>query len=584
MTQFRRRPQTTPHCFTSNLRTYVCVDIAKVCKTGRALLAAVVLTLGVPALADGLVDNVNGITLDEKGQVVRFTGLTVTADGRVGHLIRQGEKPSTDTNWRADWRLDGKGRTLLPGLFDAHGHVMGLGIAALTLDLSDTKTLAEAQAKVADYAKAHPERRWILGRGWNQEIWGLGRFPTAADIDLVVADKPVLLERVDGHAVWANSAALSAAGVTPKSVSPPGGRIEKLANGAPAGVLVDAASALVEKAVPQPLPSERDLALATAQDILLSLGITAIADMGTSPEDWNTMRRAGDKGALRIRLVSYANSIDTALSIAGAGQTPWLYDDRLRMVGIKMYADGALGSRGACLKKAYADAPGQTGLCFIDDTKMRNIMSRAAMNNLQVATHAIGDAANAQVLSAIEELVQTYKGDRRWRIEHAQIVDPVDLARFGKNGIIASMQPVHETSDRKMAEARLNPPRLAGAYAWASMLRNGGVLAFGSDVPVESANPFPGIAVAITREDADGQPFGGWQPQERVTREQALAAFTTGAAFAGQAEDRIGRLSPGYRADFILVDVDPMLSTPAELRATKVSETWVGGKRVFRAK
>jgi len=561
--------------FTANIRDFR--DLWRVAPLALLLVAG-------PALADGLVDNVNGITLDEKGQLVRFTGLTVTPEGNVGRLIRQGEKPSTDKNWRADWRLDGKGRTLLPGLFDAHGHVMGLGIAALTLDLSDTRSLAEAQARIADYAKAHPERRWILGRGWNQEVWRLGRFPTAADIDAVVADKPVLLERVDGHAQWGNSAALAAAGITAKTMSPPGGRIEKLASGAPAGVLVDGATSLVEKAVPQPLPAERDLALATAQDILLSLGITAIADMGTSPEDWNTMRRAGDKGALRVRFVSYANSIDTAVSIAGSGPTPWLYGDRLRMVGIKVYADGALGSRGACLKQAYADAPGQTGLCFLDDTKMRNIMSRAAMNNLQVATHAIGDAANAQVLSAIEELVETYKGDRRWRIEHAQIVDPADLPRFGRNGIIASMQPVHQTSDRTMAEARLGPSRLAGAYAWASMLRNGSTLAFGSDVPVESANPFPGLAAAITREGADGQPFGGWQPQERVTREQALAAFTTGAAFAGQAEDRIGRLSPGYRADFILVNVDPMLSTPAELRATKVDETWVGGKRAFRAK
>ncbi len=540
--------------------------------------------LGTPALADGLVDNVNGITLDEKGQVVRFTGLTVTADGKIGKLIRQGEKPSADKNWRPDWRLDGKNRTLLPGLFDAHGHVMGLGIAALTLDLSDTKSLAEAQARIADYAKAYPERRWILGRGWNQEVWNLGRFPTAADIDVVVADKPVLLERVDGHAQWGNTAALAAAGITAKTVSPAGGRIEVLANGAPAGVLVDGAMALIEKAVPQPLPAERDLALASAQDVLLSLGITAIADMGTSPEDWNTMRRAGDKGALRVRLITYANSVDTAISIAGAGPTPWLYDDRLRMVGIKVYGDGALGSRGACLKKPYADAPTQTGLCFLDDTKMRNILSRAAMNNLQVATHAIGDAANAQILSAIEELSETYKGDRRWRIEHAQIVDPADLPRFGKNGIIASMQPVHQTSDRTMAEARLGPNRLAGAYAWASMLKNGSVLAFGSDVPVESANPFPGLAAAITREGADGQPFGGWQPQERISREAALAAFTTGAAFAGQAEDRIGRLAPGYRADFILVDVDPLISTPAELRATKVFETWVGGKRVFRMK
>ena len=556
----------------------------QLCQLPRLMAAALLFASGTPAFADGLVDNVNGITLDDKGQVVRFTGLTVTADGKVGRLIRQGEKPSADKNWRADWRLDGKGRTLLPGLFDAHGHVMAMGIAALTLDLSDTKTLAEAQTKIADYAKGHPERRWIIGRGWNQEIWGLGRFPTAADIDAVVADKPVLLERVDGHAAWANTAALTAAGISAKSVSPPGGRIEKLASGAPAGVLVDGAMALIEKAVPQPLSAERDLALATAQDILLSLGITAIADMGTSPDDWNAMRRAGDKNALRVRMVTYANSIDTAISVAGSGPTPWLYGDRLRMVGIKMYADGALGSRGACLKKPYADAAGQTGLCFLDDTKMRNVMSRAAMNNLQVATHAIGDAANAQVLSAIEELALTYKGDRRWRIEHAQVVDPVDLPRFGKNGIIASMQPVHQTSDRTMAEARLGPARLAGAYAWASMLKNGSVLAFGSDVPVESANPFPGLAAAITREGADGQPFGGWQPQERIAREAALAAFTTGAAFAGQAEDRIGRLAPGYRADFVLIDVDPLLSAPAELRMTKVLETWVGGKRAYRAK
>ena len=548
------------------------------------IAAALLLASASPALADGLVDNVNGITLDGRGQVVRFTGLTVTPEGKIGKLILQGEKPSNDKNWRPDWRLDGKNHTLLPGIFDAHGHVMELGIAALTLDLSETKTLAEAQAKIANYAKAHPERRWILGRGWNQEVWNLGRFPTAADIDAVVADKPVLLARVDGHAQWGNSAALAVAGITAKTASPPGGRIEKLASGAPAGVLVDRATALIEKAVPQPLPAERDLALATAQDVLLALGITAIADMGTSPEDWNTMRRAGDKDALRVRLISYANSVDTAISIAGSGPTPWLYDDRLRMVGVKMYADGALGSRGACLKRPYADAPSQSGLCFLDDTKMRNIMSRATMNNFQVATHAIGDAANAQVLSAIEELVLTYKGDRRWRIEHAQIVDPFDLPRFGKNGIIASMQPVHQTSDRTMAEARLGPNRLVGTYAWASMLKNGSRLAFGSDVPVESANPFPGLAAAITREGADGKPFGGWQPQERISREAALAAFTTGAAFAGQAEDRIGRLTPGYRADFILVDIDPLISTPAELRATKVFETWIGGKRVFRMK
>jgi len=542
------------------------------------MLAAFAVLGAQPALADGIVDNVNGVTLDAEGKVVRFTGLTVGSDGRIVRLLRRGDKPPA----RPEWRVDGRGRTLLPGLIDAHGHVMDMGFAALTLDLSGTKTLAEAQAAIASYAARYPDRRWILGRGWNQEQWGLGRFPTAADIDAVVRDRPVMLARVDGHAMWANSAAMTAAGVTAKTVSPAGGRIEKLASGAPSGVFVDAAGALIEKAVPPPLPRDGDLAFLKAQELLLAQGITAIADMGTTSEGWAVMRRAGDNGALRVRIMSYAAGIEPLLAIAGPGPTPWLYEDRLRMGGVKIYADGALGSRGAALKAPYADKPAERGLSFLDDTKLLNLMSRAAMDRFQVAVHAIGDKANAQVLAAIEELSATYKGDRRWRIEHAQVVDPVDLPRFARNGIIASMQPVHQISDRTMAEARLGPNRLAGAYAWASMARLGVKQAFGSDVPVESANPFAGLAAAITREDASGQPFGGWQPQERVSREVALAGFTIGAAHAGFAEDRIGRLAPGYRADFILVDVDPLVSSPAQLRATKVFETWIGGRRVHR--
>ena len=545
----------------------------------RALAAALLVGIAGPALADGWVDNVAGVTLDAKGAVVRFAGLTVTADGRVGRLLQRGD-PAPD---KPTWKLDGHGATLLPGLIDAHGHVMELGLAAASLDLSDTTSLAEAQARIAAFARDHGDRRWIVGRGWNQERWGLGRFPTSADIDAVIADRPVALERVDGHAVWANSAALAAAAVTGKTVVPAGGRIERRSDGSPAGVFVDGAQALIDRAIPAPLPRERDVALAKAQAVLLATGITTIADMGTSIADWAVFRRAGDAATLHVRILSYAMGLDPLLTIAGSGPTPWLYDDRLRMVGIKLYADGALGSRGAWLKTPYADAPGQRGLSLIDDAKLRNTMSRAAMDHFQVAVHAIGDRANAHVLDAVDELAQTYGGDRRWRIEHAQIVDPVDLPRFGRNGVVASMQPVHQTSDRQMAEARLGPARLAGAYAWASMLRVGAHLAFGSDVPVESANPFPALAAAITREGADGQPFGGWQPQERIGREAALAAYTTGAAYAGFAEDRIGRLAPGYRADFILVDHDPLMSTPAEVRATKVIETWVGGVRVYRA-
>ncbi len=537
------------------------------------MLLALILPLTASGMsrADGWVDNVNGITFDAQGKVVRFTGLTVTAEGKIGKLMQRGDKAPS----KPDWRLDGKGRTLLPGMIDAHGHVMELGFARLSLDLSASTSLEDAKARIAAYAAAHPDRKWIVGGGWNQEKWGLGRFPTAADLAGLTGDRPIWLVRVDGHAGWANTAAMAAAGVTSATKSPPGGRIEN-------GVFVDAAQELVQKAVPQPLSKDRDLAFLKAQETLVALGITGIADMGTSGADWMAYRRAGDGGRLQIRIFGYSSGIEPMLAIAGGEPTPWLYGDRLRLGGVKLYADGALGSRGACLKRPYADAAGQSGLCFLDDAKLRNLMSRAAMDGFQVAVHAIGDRANAQVLDAIDELSLTYKGDRRWRIEHAQIVDPVDLPRFGRNGIIASMQPVHQTSDRTMAEARLGPDRLTGAYAWATMLKNGSRLAFGSDVPVESANPFPGIAAAITREGPDGQPFGGWQPQERVSREVALAGFTTGAAYAAFAEDRVGRLAPGYRADFILVDHDPLLSTPVEVRGTVVEETWIGGIRVYR--
>lgn len=543
----------------------------------RFLLAAALAVLAAPAaIADGLIENVNGITLDKDGKVVRFTGLLIGRDGKVSQLLTPRDKAPK----QLDFRHDGKGLTMLPGLIDAHGHVIGLGFAALTLDLSGTNSLEEAQAAIRGYAAKYPDRRWIIGRGWNQEKWGLGRFPTAADLDTAVADRPVWLERVDGHAGWANSRALEIAGITAATKSPAGGRIE-MVDGKPSGIFVDMASELVAKHVPAPRPVERDLALAEAQQALLKVGVTAIADMGTTVADWQSYRRAGDEGWLSVRIFGYAAGIDNMVAIAGPRPTPWLYDDKLRLGGVKLYLDGALGSRGAWLKKPYADVPGQTGLPLLVPAELRNMMVRASMDGFQTAVHAIGDAANAEAIGAVEDLAPTYTGDRRWRIEHAQIVDPADLPRLAKNGIIASMQPVHQISDRLMAEARLGPDRLAGAYAWNSILKAGGKLAFGSDVPVESPNPFHGIAAAITREDANGQPFGGWMAAERVSREQALAGFTIDAAYAAFAEGRLGSLSPGYRADFILVDTDPLLASPAQIRETKVTEAWVGGRPVY---
>jgi len=549
----------------------------------KALLlgAACALSLSAPALADTLVDNVDGVTVDAKGGIDRFTGLVLADDGRIKQVLHRGDKRPE----RPTYKLDGKGQFLIPGMIDSHGHVMGLGFGALTLDLTDTRSLAEALAKIAAYAQAHPDRPWILGRGWNQELWPEKRFPTAAELDSVVGDRPVWLTRVDGHAGWANSKALAAAGVTATTRDPAGGKIERLAlGGKPAGVLVDTATELVDSKVPAPRPEDRDLALAKAQDLLLAKGVTAIADMGTSIEDWQAYRRAGDTGTLRIRIMAYAAGTDAMSLIGGPGPTPWLYEDRLRLNGVKLYLDGALGSRGASLKAPYTDAPGTKGLRITGDTQLKNLMSRAALDKFQVAAHAIGDEANMALLSAIEEMSATYGGDRRWRIEHAQVVDPADIARFGKHGIIASMQPVHQTSDREMAEKRLGPARLAGAYAWKSIEATGAKIVFGSDVPVEAADPFAGWAAAISRTGPDGQPLGGWQPQERVSREEAFAAYTASGAYAGFAEGRFGRLVAGERADFVLVDRDPFLASPAELRETKVNEVWVGGRKVWQAK
>jgi predicted amidohydrolase YtcJ len=543
----------------------------------RLLIAATLAACAVPAVADGVIENVNGVTLDKDGKVVRFTGLIIDRQGKVARLVMRGDKLPKEL----DYRIDGRGKTMLPGLIDAHGHVMGLGFQAMTLDLSATNSLAEAQAAIKAYAEKYPDRGWIIGRGWNQEKWGLGRFPTAADIDAVVANRPVWLERVDGHAGWANSRAMDIASVTAASKSPVGGRIE-MAGGKPSGIFIDAASELVGKFVPAPSARDRDAALIEAQQALLQVGVTGIADMGTTIDDWQAYRRAGDEGWLSIRIFGYASGIENMVAIAGSKPTPWLYGDKLRLGGVKLYLDGALGSRGAWLKKPYADAPGQTGLQFHPSAEVRNMMVRASMDGFQTAVHAIGDAANADALGAVEDLADTYSNDRRWRIEHVQVVDPADLPRLSKNGIISSMQPVHQTSDRLMAEARLGPERLSGAYAWQSILKAGGKLAFGSDTPVESPNPFHGLSVAISREDEKGQPFGGWRPEERVNREQALAGFTTGAAYASFAESKVGMLQPGFQADFVLVDTDPLLATPSQIRLTQVHETWVGGYPVFQ--
>lgn len=544
------------------------------------LCAAVALGVATPAMADVLIDDVTGITPDGKGGIATFNGLLIDNDGRIAAIYQPKEKRPK----KVAYKVDGKGRVMVPGMIDAHGHVMGTGFAQMTLDLSAAKSLDEALARITAYAAAHPDMPWLMGGGWNQANWGIDRMPTAAELDRATGNRPAWFSRVDGHAGWANTAALKAAGVTAATAAPSGGEILRVAGSQePAGVLIDGAMALVESKMPPPRASDRDTAFAEAQLVFLRNGVTSVADMGTTIEDWQALRRAADKGNLRIRVVSYAAGIDAMALIGGPGPSPWLYEDRLKLAGVKLYLDGALGSRGAWLKAPYADAPQSTGLPFVNETQLGNLMSRAAIDKFQVAVHAIGDKANATVLGAIDDLSATYKGDRRWRIEHAQIVDPAEIARFGQHGAIASMQPQHEASDRTMAEARLGPDRLAGAYAWKSIAAAGSTLAFGSDTPVEPPRPFLGLSVAISRQGEDGQPVGGWQPQERLTFPQALAAYTTGAAYAMFAEDRLGRLTKGMRADFLFIDRDPTKATPETLHQTRVLETWINGQKAWDA-
>lgn len=540
----------------------------------RKLLLALSALIGSPAWPDTLISNANGIQATADSKIEHFTGLLVGDDGKVVRLLHAGEPQP-----KAAAIIDAGGRTVLPGMIDAHGHVVEMGLDALHLDVTGTRSIGELQQRLHDYAAGHPGNGWVLGAGWNQELWTEKRFPTAAELDSVVSDRPVLLERVDGHALVANSAAMKLAGVTSATADPSGGRIERDSQGNPDGTFVDAATELIGKAVPAPTSADEDQALAKAQEILLADGVTGVGSMSTSLADWQAFNRAGAAGTLRIRLMTYMTAAEAAE--AKLRPTGWQYDDRLRLVGVKLFADGALGSRGAWLKQPYADQPGSRGLQFHSDAEILALAARAAAAGFQIATHAIGDAANAQIISVYEQLSKTYGRNRRWRIEHFQIVDPADIPRLAPAGIIASMQPTHQTSDRVMAERRLGPNRLAGAYAWQTVLKSGAGLAFGTDFPVESPNPFPGLSAAISRQDMNGQPPGGWIPSERLTLGQALHAYTRGAAYAGFAEQRFGALEPGKWADFIIVDRDPATVDPRSLARTQVLETWIAGKKVW---
>ncbi|MGY1529158.1 amidohydrolase [Luteimonas sp. A649] len=509
------------------------------------------------------------------------TAMAWDAEGRI---IAVGDAAELAARYPDAERIDAGDATVVPGLIDAHAHLVGLGHALMQADLVGARSTAEIVERLQAFAKDMPADAWLMGRGWDQNLWPETAFPTAAVLDAAFPERPVVLERIDGHATWANSAAMRAAD---RDLSgdwqPDGGRVLR-EDDQPTGVFIDTASSLVYAAAPAPGEEWQDRAFERALQHVASLGLTGVHDMGTSDADLALMNRFADRGALSLRVRAYASR--------GAGAIESLCRDgayhhdsgRLDMRGVKLMIDGALGSRGAALIEDYSDDPGNRGLLIQDEDAFEVAVRQAQGCGLQVATHAIGDRGNRIVLDTYARaLGADASGDHRWRVEHAQVVAPGDIARFGELKLVASMQPTHATSDMPWAGARLGEARLAGAYAWRSFVEAGVPLALGSDFPVEFADPRLGLLAAVTRQDVHGHPPGGWLPGQVLTAAEALHGFTAGAAWAAFDEDEIGRLAPGLRADFVILGQDPLAIPGNELDELTVRSTWVDGQPVFEA-
>ena len=548
------------------------------------LAAAMAIALSaplMPAQADTIIDHANGYTLTAAGTLQRFTSLGFDDLGRV--VVVGGEK-DTAARLPDAQHVDAQGKTLLPGLIDAHGHVFELGEIASGVDLFSPTTLGGAVRAVAEFGRTHPKNAWIIGYGWNQEAWKLGRFPTAAELDAVVNDRPVLLHRVDAHATWVNTKALEMAGITKDTPDPAGGKIERDAGGKPTGVLVDSAMELVNKVVPLPTPAQARGTLDSALAALAKVGLTSVHDAGIKVAQDDLYRDYADHGKLTTRV--YAMIGDTGADfdeLAKEGPLKSYANDVYALAAVKLYADGALGSRGAALLSPYSDMPSTKGLLFHPNDEMLAKMNKAMKAGYQVNIHAIGDAGNRQILDAYAQLIPKYNNVQlRHRIEHAQVVAPEDIPRFKALGVIPSMQPTHATSDQNMAEHRVGPQRIKGAYAWRTFLDQGSKIACGSDFPVESPNPFEGLHAAVTRQNNAGVPAGGWYKNQAMTMNEAFRCFTLDAAYAANQENVIGSLEPGKWADFILIDRDIFKVAPEQIGKTVVLQTWMGGKRVYK--
>lgn len=568
----------------------------------RSFLAALVLPLATLAIANlqARPQTAPADTADEAVAVLTAARIhtenpaapqaTAIAWNEHGRLVAVGKAADLRKRYPKARHVDAGKSTVVPGLIDAHAHLMGLGDALMLADLTGADSKQEIVRRLQAFAQTVPADAWIQGRGWDQNRWPDKAFPTVADLDAAFPDRPVWLSRVDGHAGWGNSAALRAAEAVPGARKlegdwqAEGGHIAR-ADGRATGVFVDAAMSLVERAIPAATDEYREEALRRALEAAVANGLTGVHDMGVSRQDLALMRRFADEGRLPLRIDAYANGDSGALADLC---THGLYrhdGGRLQMTGVKLFVDGALGSRGAALLADYSDDPGNRGLLVTDPAAFGAAVIKARDCGVQVATHAIGDRGNRIVLDTYQHALggQGARPDHRWRIEHSQVVAPQDIPRFAQLRLIASMQPTHATSDMPWAGDRLGEERLQGAYAWRRFLDLGVPLALGSDFPVESVDPRLGLFAAVNRTDREGHPPGGWLPGQKLSAAEALRGFTAAAAHAAHDEGEVGRLVPGLRADFVVLDRDPLAVPATELDALKVRSTWVDGEPVYSA-
>jgi predicted amidohydrolase YtcJ len=488
--------------------------------------------------------------------------------------------------------IDLRGATVVPGIIDAHAHLLSLGNTLLRVNLAGSTSYGEVIDRVKASAKDVKPGEWILGRGWDQNRWPTKEFPTHEALSSAFPKNPVVLTRIDGHVSLANAKAMELAGVSAATTDPEGGRIIRASSGSPRGVFIDNAQGLIARAIPASTPEYTRKAILAAITECNRLGLTGIHDAGPNPETiaiYEELAKAGNFNLRNYVMLADPGEPGSSAALANPylrrGPQSALYDGHLWVRAIKLFADGALGSRGAALLAPYADEPTNSGLLLSRPEHLRAWAETALRSGFQVNVHAIGDRGNRIVLDAFDSALRTVpKADHRFRIEHAQVISLEDIPRFAKLGVIPSMQATHQTSDMGWAEARVGPQRIRGAYAWRSLLNTGVVIPNGTDFPVEEVNPLLTFHASVTRQDPANLPAGGWYPDQKMTREEALQSMTIWPAFAGFQESVLGSLTPGKYADFVVLDRDIMHIPDTEILGTRVVSTWIGGKRVYEAK